>query len=121
MNELKRNSLMELGKREAALIGARGRKTGSGLRTKSNTKCFGCLTKNESRMVDVEKDIGGLQKISVNRKNGLMNISGGLGGVLKVLVLDSGASDKVNEKLEISIRRAVANEIEKLMPPRKEK
>jgi hypothetical protein len=79
------------------------------------------VTKNESRMVDVEKDIGGLQKISVNRKNGLMNISGGLGGVLKVLVLDSGASDKVNEKLEVSIRRAVANEIEKLMPPRKEK
>ncbi len=46
----------------------------------------------------------------------MMNISGGLG---RVLVLDSGASDKVNEKLEVSIRRA--RKIEKLKPPRKEK
>jgi hypothetical protein len=67
-------------------------------------------------MVDVEKDIRGLRKF---QKNGLMNISGGLEGVLMVLVQDSGASDKVNEKLEVSMRRA--RKIEKLKPPRKEK
>jgi hypothetical protein len=54
-----------------------------------------------------------------NRKEGMMNISGGLGRVRIVLVLDSGASDKVNEKLEVSMRRA--RKIENLKPPRKEK
>jgi hypothetical protein len=135
--EMKKNSLMELENPDVAMIGQRGRKTGSGnFNPKLNIKCFGCgefehkrfqCPKKNGPKSDEEIKIGGRQKFPINKKDGLMSVSGGMRRV--PMVLDSGASDHmVNDerllvevqKLEVPVKIGVAKQGQDVEATRKE-